>query len=315
MPLAAIRRTALAIGVNLAMLGLVDRALLSSTSSRRRTRSRLHRLVETTRPSGETGLSGTTSFPAFAAMRAAAPATIAAALTPSGTSVIVGGERLAATATAVTSSYFDMLGVRAIRGRTLLPGDERPPAGAQVAVLSHALWHRAFHGDEQIIGRQLRLGDLDLDIVGVMPRSFSGHSAAQTDLWVPLPTAVREHPAWNTSPTLAFASIVVRLAPGQTPSSAASQLGAAAGARAVLRPIIGADVAPAPHQIAMWLSAVSLVVLFAGLANGATLFLVRSGRRRREHSIKVSLGATRSRLASQLVMEGGSSRPLRPAPR
>ena len=82
-----------------------------------------------------------------------------------------------------------------------------------------------------------------------------------------------------------------------------SQLAAATGTPVILAPLIGADFAPDSYRIAMWLTAVSLVVLAAGLANGATLFLVRGARRRRENSIRAAMGATRGRLVRQLLVE------------
>jgi putative ABC transport system permease protein len=302
-PLAVILTTALAVGINLAMVGLIDRALLSPPPHVVDPDRVFTMAFETTGPAGDKGLVGTTSFPTFESIRAALPNLMAAAFTSAGTSVNVESQRLMVKATGVTSGYFATLGVRAQKGRTLLAEDERPRAGAMVAVLSHSLWQRAFGGDERVLGRRLTLGGLELAVIGVMPAGFSGHSTERTDLWVPLPAAMRGRPGWESAPTLVFAGIVVRLAPGQPASSGASQLGAATGSRVVLLPIIGADVAPAPHQIAMWLAGVSLVVLLAGLTNGATLSLVRSARRRRETSIRVSLGATRRRLARQLLIE------------
>jgi predicted permease len=302
-PVAIILTTALAVGVNLAMVGLIDRALLSPPAHIIDPQRVFSIAFETIGPSGEKGLVGTTSFLSFEAIRTAVPDVTPAAWTGSGTSVTVGDQRLAVKSMAVTHGYFSMLGVPARKGRTLVADDDASSQGAAVAVLSHALWQRAFGGDEQVLGRRLKLGGLELDVVGVMPPGFSGHSTERTDLWVPLPTAMRDLPGWQTAPTLAFAQIGVRLAPDQSVSRAAALLTAATGARVVLFPVIGADVAPAPHQIAMWLAGVSLVVLLAGLANGATLSLVRNARRRREASIRASLGATRARLATQVLIE------------
>ena len=302
-PIAIILTTALAVGINLAMAGLIDRALLSPPPHVVDPDRVFTVAFETTGPSGEKGLAATTTFLAFEAIRTAVPDVTPAAWTSAGTSVIVENERLVVKATAVTSGYFAMLGARAQRGRTLLADDDRRPAGASVAVLSHSLWQRAFGGDAHVLGRRVRLGALELDVVGVMPPGFSGHSAERTDLWVPLPTAMRDHGGWSSSSTLVFAEIGVRLAAGQTTSRAAGQIGAATGTRVVLAPIIGAHVAPDEHRIAWWLAAVSLVVLLAGLANSATLALVRSARRQRETTIRMSLGASRGRLACQLLIE------------
>ena len=301
-PVAIILTTALAVGVNLAMVGLIDRALLSPPAHIIDPHRVFSIAFETTGPSGEKGLVATASFLSFEAIRSAVPDVTPAAWTTSETSLTAGDQRLAVKAMAVTHDYFAMLGVPAHKGRTLIADDDTS-LGAAVAVLSHSLWQRAFGGDEQVLGRRLRLGGLELDVVGVMPPGFSGHSTERTDLWMPMGTAMRDQPAWQTAATLAFATIGVRLGADQSVSSAATRLSAATSARVVLMPIIGADVAPAPHEIAMWLAGVSLVVLLAGLANGATLSLVRNARRRREASLRASLGATRARLATQVLIE------------
>jgi putative ABC transport system permease protein len=302
-PIAVVLTTALAVGINLAMAGLIDRALLSPPPHVSDPDRVFTVGFESAAPSGEKFLAGTTTFLTFEAIRASVPDVTTAAWTPAGASVSVGDQRFVVNARGVTSGYFTMLGARAQAGRTLLAEDDRLSANAMVAVVSHSLWQRAFGGDRQILSRRLRLGGLDLDVIGVMPPGFSGHSAERTDLWVPMRTAMHDHAKWETSPTLVFASIGVRIGSGETASRAASRLGAAVGSRVVLDPIIGAHVAPEPHRIAWWLAALALVVLLAGLANGATLWLVRSARRRRETSIRVSLGATRGRLARQLLIE------------
>lgn len=300
---AIILTSALAVGVNLAMVGLIDRALLSPPAHIINPDRVFSIAFETTAPSGETALVGTTSFLSFEAIRNAVPGMTPAAWTASRPSLTVGDEHLAVKVMAVTPGYFAMLGVPSHRGRTLVADDGASPMGAAVAVLSHSLWQRAFGGDENVLGKRVKLGQLDLEVVGVMPAGFSGHTAERTDLWMPMPTALRDQPAWATASTLVFAEIGVRLPADQNLESATTQLSAATGTRVVLMPIIGADIAPAPHQIAMWLVGVSLVVLIAGLANAATLSLVRTARRSRETRIRAALGATRARLAVQVLIE------------
>ena len=172
-----------------------------------------------------------------------------------------------------------------------------------MAVLSHSLWRNAFGADPQAVGQQLRFGGLSLQIVGVMPPGFSGHTAERVDLWLPLSTAMHDSPGWHRQANLAVVELGVRIAGVDSANSVSSQLAAATGTPVILAPLIGADFAPDSYRIAMWLTAVSLVVLAAGLANGATLFLVRGARRRRENSIRAAMGATRGRLVRQLLVE------------
>ena len=302
-PIAVILTTALAVGMNLAMVGLIDRALLSPPSHVVDPDRVFTVGFEITGSSGDKGLTGVASFPMFEAIQTGVPDVTSAAWHSFGTTITVDDQRLTVEAMAVTSGYFPMLGAQVQIGRTLLPDEDRPPAGAPVAVLSHSLWRRAFGGDAHVVGRRLTVGGLALEVVGVMPRGFSGHSAERSDLWLPLGTAMQGHPGWNRTTTMAVVGIGGRVTPGQNATSVASRLSAVTGTRVVLIPIMGANVDPTPHTIALWLGAVSLVVLLAGLANGATLSLVRSARRRRDTSIRVSLGATRGRLGGQLVIE------------
>ena len=136
-----------------------------------------------------------------------------------------------------------------------------------------------------------------------MPAGFSGHTAQRVDLWLPLSSAMLGSPGWHRAPRMATVELGVRIGADQNAKVMSTQLAAATGTPVILWPLVGADVAPDPFRIAMWLTGVSLVVLAVGLANGATLFLVRSARRRRETSIRAAMGATRGRLFRQLLIE------------
>ena len=289
--------------MNLAMAGLIDRALLSPPEFVVDPQQVFTVGFEVSSPSGEKGVAGTASYLTFEAVRDRVTSVTAAAWHHASTSIGVGDSRVPVKATGVTGAYFNMLGARAALGRTLLPDDDRPPVGAPVAVLSHSLWRRAFGADPHAVGRQLRFGGLSLQIVGVMPPGFSGHTAERVDLWLPLSTAMHDSPGWHRQARMAVVELGVRIARGDSANGVSSQLAAATGTPVILAPLIGADFAPDSYRIAMWLTAVSLVVLAAGLANGATLFLVRGARRRRENSIRAAMGATRGRLVRQLLVE------------
>ncbi len=302
-PMAAVLTTSLAVAMNLAMAGLIDRALLSPPEFVVDPQQVFTVGFEVSSPSGEKGVTSTASYLTFEAVRDRVTSVTAAAWHPSSTSIGVGDSRVPVKANGVTGAYFNMLGARAALGRTLLPDDDRPPVGAPVAVLSHSLWRRAFGADPQAVGQQLRFGGLSLQIVGVMPPGFSGHTAERVDLWLPLSTAMHDSPGWHRQAKMAVVELGVRIASGDSANGVSSQLAAATGTTVILAPLIGADFAPDSYRIAMWLTAVSLVVLAAGLANGATLFLVRGARRRRENSIRAAMGATRGRLVRQLLVE------------
>jgi predicted permease len=303
-PVAAVFTTAIAVAINLTMAGLIDRALLSPPAHVVDPQQVFTVGFEVRLSSGEKSVASTASYLTFEAVQDRAPSVIASAWTyATGTSIDVGDSRIPVRAVGVTGGYFNMLGAQAAFGRTLLPDDDRAPVGAPVVVLSHALWRGAFGADPSAVGRQLRFGGLSLQIVGVMPAGFSGHTAQRVDLWLPLSSAMHSSPGWHRQARMAVVELGVRIGANSSANGVSTELAAATGNPVILFPLVGADVAPEPYRIAMWLTGVSFVVLAAGLANGATLFLVRSARRRRETSIRAAMGATRGRLVRQLLIE------------
>ena len=293
---------AVAAGANLAMFGLIDRALLSPPAQVVEPAQVFTLAFQHPGPDGAVAQMITTSYPAFEQVRDGVPAAVhAAAWTPVSRAAIVAGEQVQTEAVLVSGGYFPLLGARPALGRTLVPEDDRAP-GAAVAVISHAFWRSALAGDAGAIGRRLTLGGREFEIVGVMPAGFSGHSAARADLWVPLHAAM-DDPGWDRNPYSHLLQVGVRLREGLSPAIAAAQASAAAGLPVVLAPISGARVSPAEHAIAYWLGAVSLIVLAIGLANAATLLAIRASRRTRELGIRAALGASPRRLLSQLLVE------------
>ena len=89
------------------------------------------------------------------------------------------------------------------------PDDDRT-AAAPVVVLSHAFWKSAFGGDTGVLGRRVNVSGLDYTVSGVMPPRFSGHSAANVDMWVPFAAAMRQSPGWDQQPYRRVGSIVAQ---------------------------------------------------------------------------------------------------------
>jgi putative ABC transport system permease protein len=300
----AVITLAVAVGLNLAMYGLVDRALLSPPPHVADP-GRVYTLVF--EPTGdETGRirMTTTSYVAYEALAAQVrAASHVAASQQLSASAVVDGTQLRAEVMLVSGSYFDLLGTRAEIGRPLVPEDDRSPSGTAAAVLSHGFWTRSFGSDPQVVGRRMILRGIEFTVAGVMPAGFSGHSSQGVDLWVPFRAAMRNSPGWDRDPRPHFATIVMRVRKGESPSAAAAQSGPAVERRVSLTPIAGAAVAATERSIAYWLTGISVLVLIIGLANTATLFLVRGARRRRELQIRTALGATRGRLMTEVMME------------
>jgi len=301
--LAAIVTLAVAVGVNLAMFGLIDRAVLSPAGyvvSPERLFT-----IGIVPPSAKPGSPPmtSTSYVAFKSILNGVPAIKgAAAFTRNATSVVVNGEQREAQAMTVSENYFDLLGVSPMLGPGIHAGDDLDST-AVPAVLSYAFWRSGLSGDRDVIGTRLSLGGLEYSVSGVMPRGFSGHSPIDTDIWVTFGGAMRNNPGWDRDNLRNFTAVLVRLADGQDPPAAATQAGAAIDRQVVLQPVTGTAIASTEKRIAWWLAAVSIVVLAIGLANAATLLIVRGARMRHDTAIRAALGASRARLAQQGVLE------------
>ena len=296
---AAILTLAVAGGVNLAMFGLIDRALLSAPVG----------LVDPDRiftlgfqPPGEPasgGLMTTTSYLSFTEIRDGVASFEAAAFQRAPATVLIDGDQRRVNSMLVSGEYFDVLGADAARGRIANVRDNEPGA-RPVAVISDAFWRSALRADAGVIGRRLSARTVEYEIVGVMPEGFSGHSPLDVDFWVPFAAALRDTPNWDRDPlrrnTL---SIVARLHDAANEAAAETQAGVVAGRRVSLRGIIGADVAAADRRVAWWLGGVSMLVFAIGLANTATLLVVRAARMRHDLALRAMIGASRGRLIAQ----------------
>jgi len=176
-PLAAVLTTSLAVAINLAMAGLIDRALLSPPAHVARPEQIFTVGCEVRSPSGEQGIASAASYLTYDAIESRVTSINVAAWHPVSSSVSVENTSTPVKANGVTGNYFAMLGVHATLGRVLARSDDRVPLGAPVAVLSHSLWRSALNGDPRAIGRTIRFGSLSVEVVGVMPAGFSGHTS------------------------------------------------------------------------------------------------------------------------------------------
>ena len=219
----------------------------------------------------------------------------------------------------VDTNYFDILEVRAQRGRVFTAADYRPGI-AEVAVISDGLWHRLFAADPAVVGKTLRLDNDVFTILGVAPAGFRhpGRGIVRDpEIWCPA--------GWVASPfrpnTPRFVrnlqGALARLRPGVSPAEAQARLatlGAAivreypndyppqAGWTPRVLPLQD-DLVGSSRQV-LWLLMGSVVLVMSiACANVASLLLARASAREREMTIRHALGAGRGRLVRQLVTE------------
>jgi predicted permease len=309
---------ALAIGANAAMFGLVTRLMLSPppgiTDAEHVAKIRLAFISD----DGDSFVGSSTSYPTFRTLHAQRGAFAAVAATRSDT-VNVGRtpniEQLAIVG--ASGDYFAVLGVTPIVGRFFGPADDEPPSGSPVIVIGYAYWQRTFAGDRAVLGREVIIDDRPFTIIGVAPRGFNGDGLGAIDAFMPLSTTLRNSGNdWVTNRFLNIVSVIVRLRNDVAPvvarqmASAAVREDASAAGRSrtpaiELEPIIpGRASRQSPQaQIAIWLSAVSVIVLLIAAANVGTLLSLRSARRRREIAVRIAMGAGHADLARQLLVE------------
>ncbi len=232
--LVAVLTLALGIGANAAMFGLVDALLFRPPTGvvdpDRVVRVQMQLPPPPNEPAGE--LSSAISYPDFVNLRDNTKGFAgAAAFAPTNVSVGEGADARNHSALLVSGDYFRLLGVRAARGRLILPEDDREGAANPVVVLSYDFWRRAFPGDSasESLGKPITIANRSFTIVGVAPKHFVGTDLGTPALWLPLGTApLFGYDARMTrSRFVAWLSVFGRLAPGITRDQARSAAQAA----------------------------------------------------------------------------------------
>ncbi len=203
----------------------------------------------------------------------------------------------------VTANFFDFMGLPPLHGRTAT-ADDVSPGAAPVAVLRYRAWVTYFAADPAVIGRTITLNGEARTIVGVMPPRFTWHAA---DVWLIRPV---EHDRPQQMRTFQ-----ARLKRGVTTEEAGAELDVVAARLATLNPsnyppsfrvqvanVIEFTVGGFSRVLYLALGAVALLMVIA-CCNVANMLLARATAREREMSVRAALGAGRSRIVRQLLVE------------
>jgi predicted permease len=221
----------------------------------------------------------------------------------------------------ISANLFSLLGAQVQLGRSI-SSDENQSGHDRVTVISHGFWQRHFGGRPDAMGQTLRLDDQDYTVIGVMPPSFQFPHASfpfgqPADLWLPL-VYTTEQVAQRRGPYRL--NVIASLGSGVTLDQARARMdalgqrfetqyrgyrgpqGENGGWRITLAPLQDEVVGASRRALLVLFGAVALVLLIA-CANVANLLLVRAARRRKELALRAALGASRWRIARQLLVE------------
>src|SRR3989440_1938728 len=212
----------------------------------------------------------------------------------------------------VTSNYFDVLGVKPIRGRNFLPQEEET---ADVAMVTENFWQKRLGGETNVIGRSITLDGVPHTIVGVLPNLPFSWAGPNAEIWTTKPFLVPGLSYERTMRGSGFLRVVGRLKPGMTIEQARAALpsldqsyraqypdkidsSSAMTLKTLPEDVVG-NLRPA---FATLLAAVAFVLLIA-CSNVANLLLVRFSGRRREIALRMAIGASRRSVVRLFIFE------------
>ena len=207
----------------------------------------------------------------------------------------------------VTPNFFDLLGMRAQLGRTISSPDFEPGHTSAV-VVSYGFWQQRLGAEPGVVGSRVRLNGEQFTVIGVMPADFEYPMGVE--VWVPLDLGAADQA--NRSDH--YLQVIGRLRPGILIAQAQADLQAIAGRLAEQFPQTNAghsvrlvnmvnELQFGTRQYLLVMMGAAGFVLLLACANVANLQLAQGSARQKEIAVRVALGASRARIARQLLIE------------
>ena len=295
---------ALGVGANTAIFSVINTVMLRPLPFSRP--DQLVRILESDPEHGRPTFSA--SHPNFLDWRAQSHAFKTLAAVTNATVTLTGGaEAESIQGLSVTATFLPTLDIAPALGRNFLADEDRPGGNVRVAILSDGFWRREYGGDPAVIGRAVTINSQPFTVIGVLPASFQW--GANTEILIPL----APDPARSRADHRLL--VIGRLADGVTIEQGTSELKTIAAQLAAQYPASNKDWTVVTNSFYDWLvpestrrsllillGAVALVLLIA-CGNVVNLLLARSSVRQKELAIRAAMGASRGRVARQLLAE------------